>query len=1164
MSPIGNSPTPLDPIEEAIFNAASELVDPQARAAFLDRACGADSALRARLDALLRADDDAREFFAGNPLNLEKRPGLKVDDEPAATMAEGLGVKVGRYKLLQKIGEGGMGVVYMAEQEQPVRRRVALKIIKLGMDTRAVIARFEAERQALALMDHPNIARILDGGETETGRPYFVMELVQGVPLIEYCDKTQSSVSARIQLFVQVCEAVQSAHQKGIIHRDLKPSNVMVTLHDGIPVPKVIDFGVAKAANQRLTEKTLFTNYGTMIGTPAYMSPEQAEMSGLDVDTRSDIYSLGVLLYELLTGAPPFSEQRLRSVGYGEMQRIITQEEPERPSTRLTKTRTLSAAARRDSKSQIGTRQSEIDPDLDWIVMKCLEKDRARRYETANGIAADIHRYLENEPVMARPPSTVYKLQKFVRRNKAFVTAAASILVGLVAVIIFGTVSYRREQAARSAADESRASEVSQKQRAQNEATRADAEALRARQFQYASDMNLARLAAEEGNLFRALQLLNRHRPEAPVISSQLSATSYKPPLIADHRSLITDLRGWEWRYLINQCQSEEIATLGSHSNDVITVAFAPDGNMAVTGGNDGFLRIWDVKARKEAGVLAHAAPVIGSQFSPDGRWLAVLTDRALIVREWPSKATKIEITNWWFRVNTMTFSPDSKRLAFARFSEGIAILDLETRQEIAHFPAETGWITPLGLAFSPDGETLAFSDSESGEIILSDVSTQTQTRRWKAHSWYITRIFFSADGQQLYSCSGDRSIRIWDAKSARELNKFEYPLGFGPSRVSSPRLSTDGKLLATATAGGGVVITIQEMPSGRELRRLRGNKDMVSDAAFSPDGRFLISGSYDGSVRLWDLTTNRFNADVREFPADYQRPKAPDNAFSLSPDGRHFACIYTNGTFSLREIPSLVEGPRLPVPIPDVSALAVAVGGQTIAFVGGGGDVVLWNALTGKTNLVGQPFASRCSRATFSLDGKHLAIGSTHAIAVCDVMTKKFRTFQNTKPSALLSLSFSPNALKLMAGYWNGAVKVWDFDRLSPERALPGHGYQVNSMALLPDEKTLVSVSRQIVFWDLETGAQRRVLQPRPALFRTVAISPDGSRLAAGAADGLITIWDMATMQEVASLSGHTRPLMDMRFLPDGNTLVSVADNEVRVWRAASLQEADARRDSR
>ena len=318
--------------EEAIFEAARQLGDPQEEAAYLERACGQDQELRRRVKKLLRAGRKAKEFFQKH--NPAAALGGNLDIA-AEVVSEGAGTVIGRYKLLEKIGEGGMGVVYMAQQEEPVRRRVALKIIKLGMDTKQVVARFEAERQALALMDHPNIAKVLDGGATDTGRPYFVMELVHGVPITEFCDRNRLPARERIKLFITVCQAIQSAHQKGIIHRDLKPTNILVTLDAGVPMPMVIDFGVAKATQQKLTEKTVFTNYATMIGTPAYMSPEQAEMSRLDVDTRSDIYGLGVLLYELLTGTTPFPEKRLRSASYQEMQRIIMEEQPERPSTRL-------------------------------------------------------------------------------------------------------------------------------------------------------------------------------------------------------------------------------------------------------------------------------------------------------------------------------------------------------------------------------------------------------------------------------------------------------------------------------------------------------------------------------------------------------------------------------------------------------------------------------------------------------------------------------------------------------------------------------------------------------------------------------------------------------------------------------------------------------------
>jgi len=415
---------------QPIFAEALEKEGP-GRTAYLDRVCGRDTDLRHELDTLLDAHERAQGFL--------ESPLLATDismDEPS--VSEEPGAVIGRYKLLERIGEGGMAVVYMAEQEHPIRRKVALKIIKLGMDTRQVIARFEAERQALAMMDHPNIAKVLDAGATETGRPYFVMELVTGVSITEYCDENKLSTKDRLALFIQVCHAVQHAHQKGIIHRDIKPSNVMVTMHDGTAVPKVIDFGIAKATNQRLTEKTLFTRYAHLIGTPAYMSPEQAELSDLDVDTRTDIYSLGVLLYELLTGTTPFSEEELRKAGYLEMQRIIREEEPTKPSTKLsTLGETLTDIAKRRNCTPDLLRKA-VRGDLDWIVMRALEKERVRRYETANGLALDIQRYLEHEPVLARGPSSTYRLHKFLQRHRfqTLATLGTVVVLGGLAIIL--------------------------------------------------------------------------------------------------------------------------------------------------------------------------------------------------------------------------------------------------------------------------------------------------------------------------------------------------------------------------------------------------------------------------------------------------------------------------------------------------------------------------------------------------------------------------------------------------------------------------------------------------------------------------------------------------------------------------------------------------------
>jgi len=417
---------------EPLFHAALERGAGAERQAFLDGACGDDADLRARVEVLLSAHEEADDFL----------------DSPAVEgPREGPGTSIGPYKLLQEIGEGGMGVVYMAEQAAPVRRKVALKVIKLGMDTKQVIARFEAERQALALMDHPHIARVLDAGATETGRPYFVMELVRGVAIHEYCDKHKLSTEERLGLFVDVCRAVQHAHQKGVIHRDLKPSNVLVTSHDGTPVPKIIDFGVAKATNQRLTERTLFTEFQQIIGTPEYMSPEQAEMSGLDVDTRSDIYALGVLLYKLLTGTTPVDPTDLRTAGFEEMTRMIREDEPPAPSTRISK---LGADAQRIAERrscEAGALSRHLRGDLDWIVMKALEKDRTRRYETASAFAQDVQRHLEDRPVEAGPPGTAYRLRKFAHRNRRKV--AAAVLVAVVGLLGLAgtTVGFLRARA---------------------------------------------------------------------------------------------------------------------------------------------------------------------------------------------------------------------------------------------------------------------------------------------------------------------------------------------------------------------------------------------------------------------------------------------------------------------------------------------------------------------------------------------------------------------------------------------------------------------------------------------------------------------------------------------------------------------------------------------
>ncbi|HEX4264230.1 MAG TPA: serine/threonine-protein kinase [Verrucomicrobiae bacterium] len=451
--------------EQLLFAAALPITDSGERESFLKTASAGDAGLCLRVTEMLAEHDRSEHFFSEcvyslslDDADLSEAPKVENNKPVVGEMA---GMRIGRYRLLRQLGEGGCGVVYLAEQEEPVRRRVAFKLIKLGMDTKNVIARFDAERQALAMMDHPNIAKVLDGGATESGRPYFVLELVQGVKITTYCDDQKLTASQRLKLFIQVCQAIQHAHQKGVIHRDIKPSNILVATHDGLPVPKVIDFGIAKAIEGRLPDDTNFTADGQVVGTPAYMSPEQAEMSDLDVDTRSDIYSLGVLLYELLTGRTPFGQKELVQSGLDEMRRTLREKEPQRPSTMLTGlTNTDLAVTAKQRQLEPPKLIKSLKGDLDWIVMKALEKERQRRYETANALAMDVRRYLNNEPILARPPSQFYRLQKLIQRNKVIWACGLVVALTLIAGLEVSTSFFFEERQARMEAERAHASEM--------------------------------------------------------------------------------------------------------------------------------------------------------------------------------------------------------------------------------------------------------------------------------------------------------------------------------------------------------------------------------------------------------------------------------------------------------------------------------------------------------------------------------------------------------------------------------------------------------------------------------------------------------------------------------------------------------------------------------
>ena len=665
-----------DPDLMTIFAEALERTDPAARAAYLDGACGDDAALRQRVEALLAAHDGAGRFLEADssgmseptaPETLEATPasvpetrlpselatgehrsdgtittfaGAPQADRPGGFVAGQ--VIAGRYTLLEVLGEGGMGTVYRAEQTEPVKRQVALKLIKIGMDSRAVLARFDAERQALALMDHPNIARVYDGGTTAAGQPFFVMELVSGVPITEYCDRQRLPVRARLELFVSVCQAVQHAHQKGIIHRDLKPGNVLVTEVDGRPTPKVIDFGVAKATEFKLTDQSL-ADTGAIVGTPAYMSPEQADPSSMDIDTRTDVYALGVILYELLAGSPPIDAKQFQRGAILEMLRMVREVDPPRPSTKVSTAEALpSIAASRDIEpAQL---KRALQGDLDWIVMKALEKDRTRRYETANGFAADVLRHLAYEPVLAAPPSRAYRLRKFVRKHRGAVIAASLVLLALLAGIAGTTWGLiRAERAVRGRSEAShgtrRGPEKAAERVKERDAAVKTADA-RADELKYrlgVSDFVLASAAYDNRDVVLAAERLDNVPP---------------------------DQRGWEWRYLKRQTRGG-LFTLYGHTGAVTSVAFSPDGTRIVTGSEDQTAKVWD--ARTGTALLelkGHTGAVTSVSFSPDGtRIVTGSGDRTAKVWDARTGTALLELKGHTGGVTSVSFSPDGTRI---------------------------------------------------------------------------------------------------------------------------------------------------------------------------------------------------------------------------------------------------------------------------------------------------------------------------------------------------------------------------------------------------------------------------------------------------------------------------------------------------------------------
>jgi serine/threonine protein kinase/WD40 repeat protein len=775
------------PDVESILCAAIDLTTPEEREAYLRSACGGNEELRQRVEKLLAA-----HFSAGNFLE-PPTPTL----EPAIEQAiqEGPGTVIGPYKLLQQIGEGGMGVVFRAEQSQPVQRQVALKIIKPGMDSRQVIARFKAEQQALALMDHPNIARVFDAGTTESGRPYFVMELVIGVPITDYCDQQRLTPQRRLELFIPICHALQHAHQKGIIHRDLKPTNVLVALYDGRPVPKVIDFGVAKATGPKLTERTMFTEIGQVVGTLEYMSPEQAELNQLDVDTRSDIYSLGVLLYELLTGTTPFERKRLKAAAFVELLRIVRESEPPKPSTRLSSAETLPLIAANRS-LEPKKLSGMLRGDLDWIVMKALEKDRSLRYESANALSRDLQRFLADEPVDAAPPSTARRVKRFVRRNTRTVVAAVAIVVVAI-VSTIAAIGYRSQLLRAETAEEA---EKGAKQ-----------DALAQLWDSYVVAARAGRMSRRPGQRFESLRVIDKALalPVPPGRSKDELRTEAIASLLLPDLEAAKELPG---------LPHGTINVAIDNSFDRYAREDA-DGNVSVRRvADDGELfRLPGIGQRNDYN---------GLLLSPDGRFLSqgCFTSEGFRRQIWKLDEPRPRIVGIGYMA--FAFSPDSREFATSLPSGSICLYDLETGRELNRFglagfvPTSLEWnprrpvlaandhgpsyrlldlttgkfAAPVPVQdpttwmdWHPDGRLLALSSDSAlhPKITVWDtVTSQLALPPMEAHKTLGVVVRFNHGGDRLLSTDWSELWRLWDAKTGQLL--LTQPAGGTELRFSN------------------------------------------------------------------------------------------------------------------------------------------------------------------------------------------------------------------------------------------------------------------------------------------------------------------------------------------------------------------------------------------
>jgi len=1081
--------------EVAVFSAARRLPAGE-RAAYLDEACAGDATLRQRVEELLQASEEAGGFLQDPALGAQRPADTQPSPNPLpSTQAPGekVGDRIGRYKLLQQIGEGGCGVVYMAEQEEPVRRRVALKVIKLGMDTKQVVARFEAERQALALMDHPNIAKVLEAGATDTGRPYFVMELVRGIKITHYCDENNLSTRERLDLFIKVAQAVQHAHQKGIIHRDLKPSNVLVADHDGVPVPKVIDFGIAKATtDQRLTDKTLFTAFEQFIGTPAYMSPEQARMSGLDIDTRTDIYSLGVLLYELLTGKTPFDAGELLAAGLDAMRRTISEKEPARPSTRLStmlegELTTTAKHRHTDAPKLVHL----LRGDLDWIVMKALEKDRARRYETANGLATDIQRHLNNEPVVARPPSNLYRFQKLVRRNKLAFSFAAAISTMLVLGVVVST--WQAIRATRSEREQSRLRAAAQQ---------AEQRATEKLWDSYLDQAHAARWSGRAGRRFKSLEAITKAAEIRP--SLELRNEAIAALALVDIRVIKTPRNPNPKREFTAWDAAMEQYAVVTAGKDIVLRRATDDGELARLPAID-------------------SAPSYPYPFSPDGAWLPVLYGDGGL-RIWNVARAEPLLNVPAVRLHQIIhFHPDGRRVVIAHRSTELSIYSLANGAEVKLFPIP---YPAECVRFDPSGERLAITAMQRTEALVLDANSGA-VQLSLPHPAAVGEVAWHPSGERLATAGKDGMLRVWDVATGKLLRTMNGRRG----ELGNVAYAHRGRLLLSTDWGG---LLLWDPETGERLVTLETH-----------GGTICVSAD-DRRVGLVEWGQHRLGLCELALGREAQSIRVPGtNAITdatFSPDARWLACAVSDAVYLLN-----AESTALLVRIPATGAASVCFNpdGETLYVADARGlfawpihaNVASGEVVFGPSKRLGSASPVRLVRS--SPTGKIVAaIHDTHCHLISVETGDEVKT-DAVAGAYIRSLSFSPDGRWLAAGGWNGReLKIW--------AATSGQQVQTltnvdSSCAYFSPRGQWLVISDENDYIVCEAESWEPVRRIRHDTFAMGGFCPATGALAVRETKTAVRLIDPATGETIAVLEPPgIEHLRDLFFSPDGARLAA------------------------